>query len=409
VAVLQDGARLHYAVPLALQKAGLLERVFADWYDAPGAVERAASSAISRLSPARSRKMAARYCAELDGSRVLHNPALALRIEFGRRFHRSAQEYWEWVCRELARWVMNTGTGRANAFFGFIRNMHPDLAAWCRGRGLCVLGDQMIAPAAAEYREAMSQLERFADWHAGSHPRELLRQDRFERRTWENVNHITCASEYVRGCLIEQGVEASRVTMLPYPLEAAHYPFIDRAGRGGPVTVGFVGGVNLRKGAPYFLEVAKRLASDQLRFVMVGPVQLAPAALEAHRDGVEITGPVPRSQVGFWLERFDIFLFPSTCEGSATAIMEAMASGLPVVCSPNAGSVARNEQEGFIMPYDDIDRMADAVARLAADTGLRSRMGRAARERVESFNLDWYSRRMAELLNGLIGGRASGA
>ena len=84
--------------------------------------------------------------------------------------------------------------------------------------------------------------------------------------------------------------------------------------------------------------------------------------------------------------------------------MEAMASGLPVVTSPNSGSVARHGQEGFIAPYDDIDALAGYVRQLVENPDRRLEMGRAAREYCGQFNLDYYSLELAAMFHRLVGG-----
>jgi glycosyltransferase involved in cell wall biosynthesis len=166
--------------------------------------------------------------------------------------------------------------------------------------------------------------------------------------------------------------------------------------------VGFVGAVGLRKGAPYFLEIAKRLGNENLKFVMVGPVLLTETAARSMSRHVELAGRVARSQVADFLRRFDIFLFPSTCEGAAGAAMEAMALGLPVIASPNAGTSVRDGIDGLIRDYDDIDALAAAVQRLAGDAALRLQMGREARKRAETFHIDWYGRRLVEVMESAL-------
>ena len=164
------------------------------------------------------------------------------------------------------------------------------------------------------------------------------------------------------------------------------------------MTVGFVGAVGLRKGAPYFMEVARRISSERLKFVMVGPLHLRPEVVSRYGSAVQFVGGVSRGEVAQWLSRFDILFFPTTCEGSAGSLMEAMASGLPVVTSPNSGTVARDGVEGFLAAYDDAATLSERILRLAQDEGLRQRMGQAARRRAEEFNLDWYSREIGRLL-----------
>jgi glycosyltransferase involved in cell wall biosynthesis len=189
-------------------------------------------------------------------------------------------------------------------------------------------------------------------------------------------------------------VAADRIHVIPYPLDIREYSVPVRPSGRGPILVGFVGAVGLRKGSSYFFEVARRLGGANIKFIMVGPVLLRENITQSVSDKVELVGRVPRSQVRQWLQKFDIFLFPSTCEGSAGAAMEAMASGLPIVASPNSGTAARDGIDGFIRPYHDVDALADCVQRLAGDESLRREMGQSARRQAESLNLDNYARRL---------------
>lgn len=202
---------------------------------------------------------------------------------------------------------------------------------------------------------------------------------------------------------MEQGVNPNRVTVIPYPIDTDPVAAVDRTDRSGPVTVGFVGSVSLRKGAPCFLEVAKRFDPRRVRFVMVGPVTLDRHVVADHRGEVELVGEVARSDVEAQLTQFDVFFFPSTCEGSAGAVMEALASGLPVVTSPNSGSVVRDGIEGFVRQCNNVDSYASSIEQLVDDVNLRQRMARAARLRAEQFNLDWYSNELAGMFRSLVG------
>jgi glycosyltransferase involved in cell wall biosynthesis len=223
-----------------------------------------------------------------------------------------------------------------------------------------------------------------------------------ELQTWSALDRITCPSPYVRDGLVRQGIDPSRITVLPNPSPAQGDPVLPGAPAAGPVTVGFVGTVGLRKGTPYFIEVARRFDRRDVRFVMVGAIRLSAKGVKRARQFVDLIGPVPRSAVREWLARFDLFYFPSTCEGSAGAVMEAMAAGLPVITSPNSGSVVRDGQEGYVVPYDDLDQAEARIASLVADQALRRRLGDAARQRAGVHDLNWYSAKLATLISELL-------
>jgi hypothetical protein len=407
VAVVQDGARLHYAIPIALQRAGMLERVFCDWYAPPGSPLRLISAFIQRLKPDLGRRMLDRHNPALDSSRVLTHPLLTFKMRRARSRFSAEEAYWNWCSAQVAQWVERAGLGQSTALFGFIRNLDPALCRAARQAGLITVGDQIIAPYIIEREEQQRQRARFPGWEpdrgagADKSAEAVTSVDRYEQETWDALDHITCASDYVRDGLVRLGIVSERISVLPYPLDVTHFPFVDRAQRTGPVTVGFTGAVGLRKGAPWFLEVARRFDPQRVRFVMVGPIALSDTGRAALAHCVQLVGAVPRSQILDWLNRFDLYFFPSTCEGSAGALMEAMATGLPIVASPNSGSICRPGIDGFIAPYDDPDALAAAIERLISDRDLRIAMGRAARESAVGRNLDQYAKEVALLYQRL--------
>lgn len=401
VAVLQDAARLHYVVPLALQRAGALERVFTDWYTRSGSLESAITAVLKVVSPVRAKRLGGRFIPELDVTKVRSKPTLIFSQFLGRRHFKNEIEYFAWMSDLVAQWVLDQGFGNSNAFFGFVRNVFPGLCSTVRHQGLKVITDQIIAPYVVEHAEALKQRERFPGWGNTSSRNDRTLSD-FERGTWESSDLVTCPSDYVREGLINCGVDAKKIVVLPYPADATQIKPADRNGRTGPVTVGYIGHVGLRKGAPYFFQVAKKVDPAKAKFVMVGPIGIDPAIAEQYRGEVQLTGPVSRAETLNWLGKFDILLFPSTCEGSASGVTEAMLAGLPVVASPNSGSLIRHGVDGFIAGYEETDRMADYVMRLATDVDLRAQIGAAARQRAEGFGVDLYGQRLKELFSGLL-------
>jgi glycosyltransferase involved in cell wall biosynthesis len=99
----------------------------------------------------------------------------------------------------------------------------------------------------------------------------------------------------------------------------------------------------------------------------------------------------------------DVFLLPSVCEGSATVTYEAMGAGLPVIATPNTGSVVRDGTDGFIVPVRDADAVVAKVELLANEPDLRRHMGEQARARASDFTVAEYGRRLVSALAGQRG------
>jgi glycosyltransferase involved in cell wall biosynthesis len=400
--MIQEAARLHYAVPLALQRAGILDTMFTGFYVRRGSPTDVLGRIVRKVNEPMGRRMLGRRCDELDDHRIVSNPWLGIRDYFEQPDKAHSLEQAERGGARFARWILRKGFGTANALMGFVRSVDPILFEHARERGMAVVGDQLIAPVHAELAEARAQRQRFPEWEPASSLADVAAFEARQLRSWNALHHITCASEYVRRGILEGGVDPSRVSVLPYPVDTADYAMVERDGRTGPLTVGFVGAVNLRKGAPYFFDVARRFTPDEARFVMVGPIGLDPAITEQRRGPVKLIGSVPRREVGRRLAGFDVFFFPSTCEGSAGSVVEAMATGLPVVTSPNSGTFARDGLDGFIRAYDDIDGYSECLRQLLGNEDMRIGMGRSARRCVEMHDVDAYSRTIATVFERLL-------
>lgn len=339
--------------------------------------------------------MALRQNSELPVHRVVQQPLLLLYEQLARIGAPRSEVVYRRCTDLVGRWIRQIGLGSATALAGYVRNIDPKLCRFARRRGLKVICDQMIAPARIENREVQLQANRFPGWET---PQIQYSVPTLERETWAECDQLTAASEYVRAGLIEEGVTPEKISVLPYPVAANWFAPVARHDRTVPLTVGFIGSVNLRKGAPYFFRTAQSLTASDFRFLMAGPVHMNSKAMSANKGHVELIGGVPRKEVARLLDSFDVFYFPSTCEGSAGSVMEAMMAGLPVICSPNTGSVVRDGIDGFLVNYDDTERAAELLTRLARDRDLRVSMGRAARERAASFSIDSYSRMWLSVL-----------
>ncbi|MFG0247703.1 MAG: glycosyltransferase family 4 protein, partial [Phycisphaeraceae bacterium JB051] len=392
VAMMQDGSRRAYALPIALHKANALEVMYTDWYDRPGSLDHLLATLFSPLMPAAVSKLRTRKSDDLADAPICSWPITTLRNRrLSKKYDSEAQFFLEVAKRDRALINKHNFHG-ANMLLGCIRNLHPDLIADAHAKGIITVGDQIIAPAAEEIEQAKRQTQRWPDWQPDVIEKNVRAFVDFEQQSWANLDHILSMSEYVKQSLIKHGVDENRITLLPYPMDMSAYNPPDRSTRPNdrPIRVGFVGAINLRKGAPEFLETAKRFDKRQAEFVMVGANHLNPDKLAAYQDHVTFTGKLPLTKVREKLGEFDIFFFPTTCEGSAGSVLEAMAMGLPIVTTLNAGSQVRDGKEGLIVSCGDLPGYHEAISKLIAEPHTRLAMGNAARERAMTFDMTWY-------------------
>jgi glycosyltransferase involved in cell wall biosynthesis len=154
----------------------------------------------------------------------------------------------------------------------------------------------------------------------------------------------------------------------------------------------FVGRLRIRKGVEVLLEALSRLAKGdrRRRLLIVGDgEQRRSLERSAARAGLGSTvvfaGRRSPAEVRFLLSRAGALVVPSLYEGMPLVVLEAMEQGLPVVASAVSGipEVVVDGQTGWLVPPEDPERLAAALAELFADPAEARRRGAAGRARVE--------------------------
>jgi len=162
-----------------------------------------------------------------------------------------------------------------------------------------------------------------------------------------------------------------------------------------------------------FIELA-RLAPDwapRLRLVMIGDGEVRGAALELLAGaGLSAQAWLPgeRGDVAAMMRGLDLFVLPSLAEGISNTILEAMATGLPVVATAVGGNPELVKQgiTGRLVPRADPVAMARAMLDYVRDPAERERHGREARRRVErEFSMGAMVERYTALYERLLDGR----
>lgn len=269
------------------------------------------------------------------------------------------------------------------------------------GRGVpCVL-DQAIAHRRWRDRNGAAELAAFPGWASAADswavaPYLLAEAEEEVAR----ADLILCGSEFCASTMVEEGVPRDQLAVVEYGTNTERFspaPEPARMERG--LRLLFVGALVLRKGIPYLLEAIKLLERLHPRLTLAGSVGVRPEALRAYAELIEIRGAMLHEEMPDLYRSHDIYVFPSLVEGSSLSIYEALSSGLPVITTPNSGSIVRDGVEGIIVPPRDTEALAAAIERLATDPELRREMGRAARRRAIEYG-DWshYGERLVSTL-----------
>jgi glycosyltransferase involved in cell wall biosynthesis len=230
---------------------------------------------------------------------------------------------------------------------------------------------------------------------------------------------VVTTGEAIRQMLVKRlALDPARVISIPTGVDLARFHPGDRAAarralglaEGGPI-IGIVATLRSWKGHRFLIDAMAdpRLASARLVVVGDGPQDGALRA-KAAADGLgpRVLFAGRHDDVAPWLQAFDIFALPSTGnEGVPQALMQAMACALPVVATPvgSIGELVRDGETGLLVPPQDKDALAAAIARLLADPDLVERLGSRGRRFVES---NYTNVAMLDAMENLLSRAAAG-
>jgi len=188
-------------------------------------------------------------------------------------------------------------------------------------------------------------------------------------------------------------IPEKKLVVIPNFIDGARFAAADRAGRSGPVTVLFVGRVGPQKGVDVLLEALSRAraAGADLRAVLVGAGESPEAWSEAKRHPlvtqgvVRLTGALGNERIAEYAAA-DLFCLPTRADSLPLSLLEAMAAGLPSVCSAVGAIpwVLEEGQSGVLVAPGDAQALADTLARLARDPEARRALGARARARQQT-------------------------
>ncbi|WP_148713995.1 glycosyltransferase family 4 protein [Chitinolyticbacter meiyuanensis] len=234
----------------------------------------------------------------------------------------------------------------------------------------------------------------------------------------EATRHIVTTGEQLRQTLHrDNGYPLARMVSIPTGIDLDRYRPGDRAARRAGLglperpTLGIVATLRSWKGhgdlLPVWARLRERFADWQLVICGDGPQrdnlerQVAELGIA---DSVRFVGN--REDVEQWLQAFDLFTLPSYGnEGVPQGLMQAMASGLPVV-STTVGAIAEavvDGESGFLVAPRELDQIEAALARLMGDAGLREQMAASALTRAQArFGSDHMLDAMTEVFRAAI-------
>jgi glycosyltransferase involved in cell wall biosynthesis len=222
-----------------------------------------------------------------------------------------------------------------------------------------------------------------------------------ELREYEEADAIGIASDFVRRSFVAKGVPESKLIQVPYGVDLRAFSPGEKTKAGFRAI--YAGGLSLRKGIPDLLNAAHR-ASVELWLLGARTAEVEPFLRDFAADHVW-HGSVPQARLPEYYRDADVFVIASLEDGYAMVVPQALACGLPVICTVNTGAAELIDEgvNGFVVPIRDPDAISRCLCALRDDPARLAEMKRAAAASVgEGGSWQEYGRRVAEHYRRLI-------
>lgn len=216
------------------------------------------------------------------------------------------------------------------------------------------------------------------------------------RRVWSDADRVFSVSPALKQLALQTWPKGN-IEVIPNGVDTRlFHPGSTDADNDGRLRVVLVSQLIRRKGIQHLLDALSEMDSSLCKKLNVniygvgdyrGTLEEQVEKLNLHGT-VSFQGLLESEKLAQELRRADMFVLPSLQEGLPLALLEAMACGLPVVATAvgDVPGVIRDRVNGFLVPPAESAALREAISSMAADPGLRLKMGIQARSTAEDFS-----------------------
>lgn len=146
-------------------------------------------------------------------------------------------------------------------------------------------------------------------------------------------------SNIVKESLIFCGADSKKIHMIPYGVDVNKFKFVKNKIGGENIKIVYVGQISYRKGIHHLINVIEKYNNKEIEVYIAGPYTKDSTLVKQLKQykNVTVLGFVTRDKIAELYQSSDVFIFPTLGEGFGLVVLEALSSGLPIICSNQAG------------------------------------------------------------------------
>ena len=230
-----------------------------------------------------------------------------------------------------------------------------------------------------------------------------------EIEEYDLADFICVPSQYVKETFIKYGIKKDKIIKIPYGVDLKEFCVVESKKRkDNKFRIISTGSISVRKGSHYLLEAFKELSLPNSELIFVGSFDPDFKKIIKRYSNIKNIRFIKKQKQEL-LRNFyndsDLFILCSIEEGLAMVQAQAMACGLPVICTTNTGGseIVDENINGHIIPIKDVQLLKDRIKNLYYDRNKLKQMSKSAYKKANN-ELSWekYGNRMLNTYRGLL-------
>jgi glycosyltransferase involved in cell wall biosynthesis len=224
----------------------------------------------------------------------------------------------------------------------------------------------------------------FDDWGPGH-------EERLDREI-DTADQVLLGSPFAADSFVAQGINRDKLCVVPYGVDLQTFSPPAQPPARGTFKVIYSGQLTQRKGLSYLLQGYQRFARADTELTLVGGQVGGPEPLRPYAHLFKHVPHQPRPALAERYRQSHVFVFPTLVEGMPLVVLEAMASGLPVIVTANGpAGIVRDGIDGFIIEQRSPEAVHEKLDLLYRDRDRCAAMGRNAARRAQQFSWQAYA------------------
>lgn len=400
-----------FYLAIAMKKAGMLDKYITTIYDRPQSL----TNKVKKLLRGNTLKKASGRCCEaLDDIEIIQiNEFYNLVITFLSRFP---------VLRDLCRKLRNYNgrsfgvkvakyaikqnvdavimfDGYAYTCFEYLKKKAPNIK--------CILDVTIMSrPFTRKVFDQIANKTKDPDLRKENF---YLYDNKFLKDYQKEYNYgdfFLAGSQIVKRSIEFCGVDKSVITVNPYGVDINKFFPVKKAIISGPLRLIVVGQLNRRKGIHQLLEVVAKYNANEVTLDLVGGYEVTSDIYLKYKDydNIKFHGFVTHDILYKMYQNSHVFALPSFAEGMALVGLEALASGLPLLCSDCTGinDLVTPYENGIVTRVGEIEDIKKGVEWFRANMERIPDMSISARKKAEEYSWEAYYKRTIDAINRFL-------